>query len=165
MLSKAQRKKIYERVSRRYRRYARKLGKKNWREVELNGLYFKDAYELELKREEYRLALGKEPSNLKPSRSVEREVAVRPKRKSNMDWITNPSDVRGTPHAETCTCNKCMGGFGDPDLIDSSMLGESEERREARKQFEREVNERLEQICTSEICPVCKSSVCRCGED
>ena len=162
-LSKEMRKKVYERVSRRYRRLARKLGKKNWKEVELNGLYFKDAYELELKREEDRLALGKEPSNLKPSRSVEREVVIRPKRKSALDWLANPSDVpRGHKEGE-CECPKCVGAFGSEDLVGS--IPESDERREARKEFEKEVNEQLERACTSGICPVCKSSVCRCGDD
>ena len=173
-LSKAQRKKVYERVSGRFRRLARKLGKKNWKEVTIDGKTFKEAYEEEVKREEDLIAKGEE-SRLRRSRKesgpeiilreLEQEQPTpRRKRKSNMDWISDSSD--GT-HDETCTCNKCMGAWGDENLVNETVgsIPESDEERAKRKELERRANEYFEAICTERICPTCKSSVCHCEEE
>lgn len=166
LLSEKVRKRIYERIRKRYKRFAKRNGEpQEWKEILLDGLYFKDALAEELAKEE-ELAKKGEESMLKHSREVEevKEFTPRRERKSNMDWIVDSSDVpKG--HSEDCECPKCIGGFSDPTLIDSTPIPESDERREARKELERQINEGLEEACSRGICPICKSSVCRCGED
>ena len=156
MLSKAQKTKIYYRIYRKYSRLAKRLGK-NFKEVTINGKYFREALDFELRKEEQLNELGKSPSHFKPSRDTERRI---PKRKSPYEWLANPSDVRGT-HSEKCRCRACSGAFSDPNLI--GEIPESEGDREARKELERIVNEELEAQQT-EVCPYCKSSICREGE-
>lgn len=64
MLSEKQRRKIYARISRRYKTLAKKLGE-NWKELKINDLLFKEAYEIELRSE------MENPSNLRPSRTID----------------------------------------------------------------------------------------------
>ena len=161
MLTKAQRKKVYERVVGRFRRLAKKLGK-NWKEVEINGKSFQDAYAEELRHEEDLAKKGEESKLRRTNLEEIRGFKPRRKRKSALDWLANPSDApKG--HREECQCPKCVGAFGSEDLV--GPIPESDERREARKEFEKSVNEALEQACTSGICPRCRSSVCHCEED
>ena len=163
-LSKEQRKKVYERIVGRFRRLAKKLGK-NWKEVTINGKSFQDAYAEELAKEEALIEKGEE-SKLRRSRKFDPEkikgFTPKSERKSALDWLANPSDAPER-HKETCQCPKCVGAFGTEDLV--GPIPESDERREARKEFEGEVNRQLEEACTSGICPVCRSSVCHCEED
>lgn len=140
MLNKEQKRRIYERVRKRYKRYAKRIFKpRKWKEVELQGKIFADALRQALIEEEERLAIGKEESNLKVSRDI--GEGVKYPKKSNT-WLTD-------------------------DFIEELRrdLGETPERRAERKQLEREINAELEQEATKNICPVCKSSVCRCGDD
>ena len=161
MLTKEQRKRVYERVVGRYRRLAEKL-EKNWKEVSIDGKLFEDAYAEELRREEALIKKGEE-SRLRRSREEIKGFKPRRKRKSALDWLANPSDAP-EGHKETCQCKKCVGAFGsEEDLV--GPIPESDERRQERKELERKANEYFEGICTERICPICKSSVCHCEED
>lgn len=161
MLTKAQRKKVYERVVGRFRRLAKKLGK-NWKEVEINGKSFQDAYAEELAKEEDLIKKGQESKLRRTNLDKIKGFKPKSKRKSALDWLTNPSDTPES-HKETCQCPRCVGAFGSEDLVGS--IPESDERRAERKEFEGEVNRQLEEACTSGICPRCRSSVCHCEED
>ena len=166
MLSKAQKTRVRGRIYRRFYRLGKRLGK-SFREIEINGKDFESALRFELAKEEDLAKKGTE-SELRRSRHFDPEkikgfTPRNRKRKSNMDFLINPSDAMES-HKETCTCNKCMGAFGDPDLIDSSMLGESDERKEARLEFTKEINRQLEEQTNRNICPRCRSSVCHCGD-
>jgi len=159
VLSKTQKNRIYYRVYRRYKRASKRIGKP-FNGIELEGKYFREALEFELRKESQLDELGKEPSNLKSSRNVERRF---PRRKSPLDWLANPSDSSKGTHADSCQCSKCMGGFGDFTLID--RIPESPERKAEREAIADEFNEQSEAFATANICPICKSSVCRCGGD
>jgi len=168
MLTEKQRTRIRGRIYRRYYRLAKKLSK-DFREIEIDGKLFKDALALELKREEEFAERGEE-SMLKHRRfdpdklEKEWEEQSKSKRKlrSNMDFLANPSD-RPKGHEDYCDCKKCSGAFGsEEDLV--GIIPESDERREAREEFTREVNIELERACSRGICPRCRSSVCHCEE-
>jgi len=167
MLTKEQKRKIYERIRKRYKRHARKIGKpKEWKTIEINGKLFKEALGFELLKELELVKKGEE-SRLRRSNldDIEGYVPKRRRRKGEdgfLDWLANPCG-KGGSHAQECQCNLCMGGFGDPDLVDD-RTPEKDEEREARKEFEREYNAELEAKATRNICSRCKSSVCRCEE-
>lgn len=148
-LPKDVRLRIYKRISSRYKTRAKKLGQ-NWKEVQINGKNFVEAYESELKREEYKLSLGKEPSQLRrPSRDVEEE--------------TDPFKIFKIDPKDKGIVKKRSSEEEFFDDARGVRLWSDEEPREVtNKRIEREINKQLEEACFSGICPRCKSSVCRC---
>ena len=164
-LSKEQKDRVRQRVYKRFKRRAERIGKpKEWRTIEIDGKTYEDALEFELLKEEDLAEKGEESkrSNLD---QIQGYVPKRRRRKVEdpLDWLANPCG-KGGSHAPECECNQCMGGFGDPNLVDDRTT-ETDEEREARKEFEREYNAELEAKATRNICSRCKSSVCRCGEN
>lgn len=157
MLTKKERKRIYERVSKRYRRLAKKLGQ-NWKEIEINGLRFKDAYESELWQEEYGQKMGSAPSKMKQDRSIP-EKGFSPE--EILRGIEESEEEIPSPHEplddEILRQLVRMGGI-DP-------FKENPDREKQLKQIERVVNKMLEEQATKDICPICKSSICHCGEN
>lgn len=140
MLSKEQKRKIYERIRKRYKRYAKRLGKPlEWKKVELYGKIFADALRQALIAEEERLAMGEEESNLKVSREI----------------------GQGEEHS------KKSNTFLTDDFITELKreLGETPERRAERKSIEREFNEEIEEYHRTHTCQICKSNPCHCEED
>jgi len=115
-LTKKQRHKIYMRVSRRYKIYAKRIGK-DWRKVRINDLLYDKAYARELKREEQK------PTNLRPSRKFEQIRGFSRPKRDQLDFLINPSDARSgaSKHSESCTCPRCSGGYGE--LSDAEMTG------------------------------------------
>lgn len=149
MLTKAQRKKVYERISRRYRRLAEKLGK-NWKEIELDGLCFQDAYQDELRKEETLQKKGEE-SRLRRSREDKAFASFDPEKigggiKRREDYFSSPDfDPR-----ELGSMGKVWGADEEPT------------REEKMKKLERKINQELEEQATRNICPKCRSSCCHC---
>lgn len=160
MLDKKTRKKVYERVRKRFKRLARKLGK-DFREVTIDNKLFKEALEDEISREKVLQEKGQESRLRKTNIDQILEEAERTpiKRKSPHDWLANPSDAKR--HSEKCQCSKCLGGFSDPDLI-NEPIPESPEREAERKAIEERVNEQLDKEWRDKICPTCYSYPCVC---
>lgn len=189
-LSKEQRKKIYMRVFRRYKKLAQKLGE-NWKKVKIKDLTFKEAYEKELKREEI------QATNFRPSRNPEdykkwKGVSVR-KKHSELDWLAKSSDAKregASAHSESCDCPLCSGGYGE--LHESEMTGienlyaeskkeeekpiftqtQEEEKFAFKMRHEAKIKEIVErgkwlerQKAEIVICPICKSSCCHCKKE
>lgn len=163
MLSKKIKNKIYYRVYRRYKRASKRIGKP-FDKIELEGKYFREALDFELRKEKQLDELGKEPSHFTPSRNIERRTL---RRKSPLDWLANPSSASregASAHSEKCRCVNCSGGFSDPNLI-NERIPESPERKAEREAIAEEFNKKIAEQVERSICPYCKSSICHCEEE
>jgi len=134
LLSEKVRTRVRERIYKRFKRRAEKIGKpEEWRTIEIDGKLYEEALKFAFIEEE-KLAKRGEESMLKHRRKEsgpdiilreleEQQSTPRRKRRgSNMDFLVDPSDAREA-HGEACTCKRCLGAFADPNLIrDTNLL-------------------------------------------
>lgn len=144
-LSKKEKRRIYDRCRKKFRRLGKRLGK-HWKEISIDGKKFQEFLQVEIRKAEYVKEFGDDEDGFDPDR-LKKEILERKQREEESLLEAMSREDFNPPR-------------GMPPI-----WGHHENREKILKDIERETNEILEKACSKGICPRCKSSVCRCEDE